>query len=158
MKIRDLMTRDVATCRTDTNLAAAGALMWQRGCGILPVVDDARKAIGVVTDRDICIALCTRNARSSDLQVGDVARSKVLSCTPNEDVRAALETMRKAKIHRLPVIDEAGVLEGIVSMDDIVMNVEKGNGKTELPYNDVLQTLQAISAHHETRPRVILTE
>jgi CBS domain-containing protein len=160
MKIRDLMTKEVATCRPDTNLAAAGALMWEHGCGVLPIVDETRKAIGVVTDRDICIALCTRNVRASELTVGDVANPRVLSCTASEDVRTALETMRDGKIHRLPVVDDGGILEGIVSMDDIVMSAEKGNGKarTEVPFEDVLQTLQVISAHHLNQPLVIVAQ
>lgn len=160
MKVRDLMTKEVATCRRDTNLAAAGALMWKHGCGVLPVVDEARKAIGVVTDRDICIALCTRNARPSELTVGDVAKPRVLSCTPNEDVRAALGTMREGKIHRLAVVDDGGILEGVISMDDIVMGAEKGDGKarTEVPFHDVIETLQAISPRHLNRPLLIVAE
>ncbi len=160
MKVRDLMTREVATCRLDTNLAAVGALMWEHGCGVLPVVDEARKAIGVVTDRDICIALCTRNVRASELTVGDVAKPRILSCTANEDVRAALESMREGKIHRLAVVDDGGILEGIVSMDDIVMSAEKGNGKakTEVPFDDVIQTFQIISAHHLNQPLVVVAE
>lgn len=160
MKIRDLMTKEVATCQRDTNLAAAGALMWEHSCGVLPIVDEAQRAVGVVTDRDICIALCTRNARPSELTVGDVTKPRVLSCTANEDVRAALEIMREAKIHRLPIIDDSGILEGIVSMDDIVMSAEKGDGKaaTEVLFDDVIETFQAISAHHPNRPLVIAAE
>ncbi|MBZ5606527.1 MAG: CBS domain-containing protein [Acidobacteriia bacterium] len=158
MKIRDLMTRNVTTCRTDTNVAIAGSLMWEHDCGIVPVVDDAEKVIGILTDRDICIALCTRNVRASELTAGDVASKRILSCTAEEDVRFALETMRQARIHRLPVVNRAGALEGIVSLDDIVMYAEKldGKAKTEVPYDDVLHTLQAVSAHHQSQPLVTL--
>src|SRR5579862_6307038 len=130
MKIRDLMSKDVVICHKDTNLAAAGAIMWERDCGFLPVVDEAGAVTGVLTDRDICIALCTRNVRASELTAGDVAVSQVLSCTENEDVRAALRTMRDAKVHRLPVVDGGPGLQGIVSMDDILVCAEKGDGKT----------------------------
>lgn len=155
MKVRDLMSTKVATIHSDTNLAAAGALMWENDCGILPVVDDSEKLIGVITDRDICIALCTRSARSSELTARDIAISRILSCAPDEDVRTALGTMREAKIHRLPVVNNAGTLEGIVSMDDIVACAEKGDGKTEVGYEDVVKALQAIGTHHN-QPLVTL--
>lgn len=59
MKIRDLMTKAVASCRPETNLAAAGELMWESDCGVLRSWMSSEKVISVVTDRDICIALTT---------------------------------------------------------------------------------------------------
>ena len=61
MRVRDLMTKTVVFCRHETNLAAATALMWDNDCGTLPVVSESGKVIGIITDRDICIALGTRN-------------------------------------------------------------------------------------------------
>ena len=72
MKVKDLMTREPRTCSPDTTLAAAAHLMWDGDCGILPVVDDG-ELVGVVTDRDMYIALATQNARASHLRVGAVA-------------------------------------------------------------------------------------
>jgi len=69
MKVKDLMTREPRTCSPDTTLAAAAHLMWDGDCGILPVVDDG-ELVGVVTDRDMYIALATQNARASHLRVG----------------------------------------------------------------------------------------
>jgi CBS domain-containing protein len=158
MKIRDLMISDVISCRNDTNLACVGAMMWEHDCGFIPVVDETNKVTGVVTDRDICIALCTRDARSSDLKAGDVATSKIVTCTANEDVRTAVDVMRNEKLHRLPVVDEDGLLRGIVSMDDILMYAEKPTGKagTDVPLDDVVQALQAIAAHHQSRQLVVM--
>jgi CBS domain-containing protein len=157
MKVRELMTTDVASCRKETNLAALGASMWEKDCGILPIVDETEKVTGVVTDRDICIALCTRNAKASELTAGDIVAAEIVTCTPSTDVRVALESMRGARIHRLPVVDGAGILQGIVSMDDIVMcaEVKEGKPNTGVPYEDVVRTLQTISAHHPTRPLAI---
>ena len=69
MKVKDLMTREPRTCSPDTTLASAAHLMWDGDCGILPVVDDG-ELVGVVTDRDMYIALATQNARASHLRVG----------------------------------------------------------------------------------------
>jgi CBS domain-containing protein len=74
MKIKDIMTREPATCSPTTNLATAAKVMLDADCGILPVVDDNAKLVGIVTDRDMYIALATRNRLASEVNVGEVAR------------------------------------------------------------------------------------
>jgi CBS domain-containing protein len=127
MTVRDVMRNPVTTCRTETNLAAASALMWDNGCGALPAFTETGELAGILTDRDICIALGTRNARASDLTVRDVVETRQLSCKPSDDILTALLIMHQAKIRILPVVDEAGVLEGLVSIDDIVSSVLSGD-------------------------------
>lgn len=101
MKIRDLMTKTVACCRPETNLAAAGELMWQSDCGILPVIDEQNRVTGVLTDRDACIALTTRDRPASAMRVSDVVTtSRAVVCYPNDDVRIALNIMQDKKLHR----------------------------------------------------------
>ena len=82
MKVKNLMTSRPRTCGRSTNLAEAAALMLDADCGILPVVDDQGKLVGVVTDRDMYIALATRNKLASQLTIGEVARSQVFTCGP----------------------------------------------------------------------------
>ena len=60
MQVQDIMVRDAKVCHADTNLAEAAAIMWTNGCGALPVVDAGERVVGVITDRDICIAAGTR--------------------------------------------------------------------------------------------------
>jgi CBS domain-containing protein len=153
MKVRDLMTKTVASCHPETNLAAAGALMWEIDCGVLPVVDERRRVTGVLTDRDVCIALTTSDRRASSIKVGDVAPARAFVCDQDDDIRAALRIMQKHKIHRLPVVNKTGTLEGIVSMNDIVLRAEKGVGRRhpDVSYDDVVLTLQAICAHTSAR-------
>lgn len=108
MRIKDVMTREPATCSPTTNLAAAAALMLDKDCGILPVVDDHGKLVGVVTDRDMYIALATRNVLASQMTVGEVARKQVVTCGPDDDVHAALATMKQHLVRRLPVEGSVG--------------------------------------------------
>ncbi len=75
MQVRDTGTGVVAQCRPDTDLAAATALMSANDCGVLPVLNEAGELAGIVTDRDICIALVARNCRPSELTAGDVLRA-----------------------------------------------------------------------------------
>ena len=144
MKVKDLMTPEPRTCTPSTNLAEAAALMLDADCGILPVVDDKGKLVGVVTDRDMYIALATRNTLASQLTVGDVARSQVFTCGPDDDVHTALTTMKQHHVRRLPVEGFGGTVAGIVSMNDILLAAGgKGVGNAE-----VVGTFQTICAHH----------
>lgn len=152
MKVRDVMTKTVASCRSETNLAAAGALMWETDCGILPVVDERRQVTGVLTDRDVCIALTTNDRCPSAMTVGSVSPARAFVCRQDDDVHEALKIMQKHRIHRVPVVNKAGILEGIVSMNDIVLRAEKGTGRRhpDVSYDDMVLTLQAICAHTST--------
>lgn len=153
MTVKDVMTQQVATCLPETNLAVAAALMWENDCGVLPVVAEGGELTGIITDRDICIALGTRNVRSSDLCARDVAKDHPIVCRSSEDIHAALQTMHDAKIRRLPVVNENASLEGIVSIDDVVLKAAHGNGKLDrgISYEDVVTTLQAIYTHDRFR-------
>jgi CBS domain protein len=79
MKVRDLMTTDVKSCSSDTNLAAAASRRWEGDCGALPVVDDDGKFIGMITDRNICMAVATRPQLASDILVGEASQGQSTS-------------------------------------------------------------------------------
>src|SRR5258708_697542 len=70
MRVEDVMTENVKACRPEISLAAAAALLWEGDCGALPVVLDGGKLVGMITDRDIAIALGTRNQNPADIPVG----------------------------------------------------------------------------------------
>ena len=123
--------------------------MWDGDCGILPVVDDG-ELVGVVTDRDMYIALATQNARASHLRVGAVATKTVATCDPEDDVQAALATMKQARVRRLPVVGFGGTVLGILSMNDILRAAT-----TSKMRNDVVDALQAICTHHQPVSQVV---
>jgi CBS domain-containing protein len=151
MKITDIMTREPAICSPITNLAEAARLMLDADCGILPVVDGAGKLVGVVTDRDMYIALATRNKLASQVTVGEVARSQVFTCRPDDDVESALQTMRQHHVRRLPVEGFGGTVAGIVSMNDVVL---AAGARQPVRNEAILETLQAICAHHLPVPHI----
>src|SRR6185312_14857067 len=112
-------------CGWDWTLSVAAESMRKNGCGFLPVVGEGGNVIGVVTDRDISIALGTRNRRPSELLVKEVMRPRLFTCTADDSIHCALKTMRAEKIRRLPVIDLEGTLMGVLSIDDIVLKARK---------------------------------
>ncbi len=149
MKIKELMTSPVQTCEPATNLAAAAAMMWDSDCGALPVVDHDGKAIGVITDRDICMAVATKRRVASELTVWETITGKVHTCTADDEAKDALHLMQRERVRRLPVVDQNGVLQGMVAMNDFVLHAEEPKGKREpeLSYHDVMEAMKAISAH-----------
>jgi CBS domain-containing protein len=154
MRVQDVMMGTPAYCSPETNLGAATELLWNRNCGILPVVDAQQKVVGVVTDRDLCVALGTRNRLPGEITVAEVARGQVYSCQAQDDVHAALETMARNKVRRLPVINRDGMLEGILSMDNVVLHAES-NRTAELLHGEIVNTLQRI--YGPQLPEVIKT-
>jgi CBS domain-containing protein len=151
MKIRDIMTAQPRACSPGTNLAEAAALMLDGDCGFLPVVDEAGRLVGVVTDRDMYIALATRNRLPGDITVGEVARTPVHRCGPDDDVRAALATMKQHRVRRLPVEGFGGTVAGIVSMDDILLTA---GPRKAVRSDEVVEAYRAICAHHHPTPHV----
>ena len=150
MKISELMTPDPITCLPTTNVAQAAALMLQGDCGILPVVESG-KIRGVVTDRDLFIALGTRDQRPSTMTVGEVMHGPLYTCGPDDDVEAVLEVMKKHAIRRVPIEGFGGTVLGIVSMNDMVRSA--GAGKP-VHGQEVVETLQSICAHHQPALRI----
>jgi|SRR5579863_6971562 len=148
MKVKDVMMGTPAFCTPETNLASAVEIMWNRNCGILPVVDAEEKVVGVVTDRDICIALGTRNRLPGEVLVSEVALAKPFTCAPDNEVNSALATMKEAKVRRLPVVNPEGKLEGILSMDDVVRHSDaQVVGKvSSLTHDIVVETLKMVYA------------
>jgi CBS domain-containing protein len=146
MKVRDAMMGTPISCSPDTNLGAAIELLWNNNCGILPIVDANQKVTGLVTDRDLCIALGTRNRLPGAIPISEVATGQVYSCEPEDDIHSALETMAKYRVRRLPVVNKEGALEGILSMDNVVLHAEHAalGHKPELSNEDIVDTLQRI--------------
>jgi CBS domain-containing protein len=147
MKVQDVMTRNVATCGTSDNLATAAGLMWEYDCGVVPIVDDERKVVGVITDRDICMALALNNRLASEVSVREVASGRVFTGSPQADVRELLSTMKSQQILRVPIVESDGTLIGIVSLSDLVQRADEiqGQKKPEISYEQVVDTRKAIT-------------
>ena len=145
MSIQDIMTKEVTVCTADTNAAQAAELMWNHDCGFLPVVeDDTGRLIGIVTDRDLFIALGTRGLRAADLGVRDVMQTEVLTCSSESRLRTALNVIATYQLHRLPVVNEEKALTGILSLHDIILYSKHRENGTGVSYDDIVRALMLI--------------
>ena len=156
MRVVEIMMGTPYHCSPETNLGSATELMWIGNCGFLAVVGKDNKVVGVITDRDICIALGTRNRTAGEVRVAEAISGKVYSCAPEDEVQTALETMRAQHVRRLPVITKNGALVGIVSTDDMIAHTEKSGigGASQLSSAEVVKALQEINERQLPLARV----
>jgi CBS domain-containing protein len=147
MKVQDVMTYDVRSCRPENNLAEAAMQMWRGDFGSLPVVAAAGKVVGMITDRDICMAAATKHRDPAHIRVKEMISGKVYGCSPDTDIREALKIMQQKQVRRLPIIDAYdGKLAGILSMNDVALKATMER-KAGLSAEDVENTLKAICTH-----------
>jgi CBS domain-containing protein len=151
MKVADLMQREVRAVTAGANLAAAGRLMAEAGCGALPVLAEGERVVGVITDRDVCLALAATDRRPSEVEVREAMSREVFTCRGGADLRDGLRQMRGHRVRRLPVVDEAGRLAGILCLDDIVLQARPvaTPDSTGPLYGEVAETLRAVCGLRE---------
>jgi CBS domain-containing protein len=151
MNVERLMTRQVHFCSDGDSLNRAAQLMWEADCGFLPVVDDRRQVIGVVTDRDLLMGAYTQGCPLSAAIVATVMNRDVWTCRANEDVSSVEKRMQQHQIRRVPVVNEANELAGVISMGDLARSSHSSALKQALSGLTLSDTLAAIC---EPRPRV----
>ena len=156
MKVQDVMTRDVVSCRKDADIGMAARLMLERRIGSLPVVDGRGRVAGMITDRDIAMAAATRQRNASHIGVHEAMSDRVRSCFAEEDLGVALKRMQEAHVRRLPVVDATAHLTGILSIDDVALRAtDRTNG---LSAAEFVKALQGICAQPSVEPEFAMTD
>ena len=146
MNVHHLMTRELRSCHPDDFLSHPVQSMWEGDVGAIPVVEDGC-VIGMITDRDICIAAHTKGKLLSEIRVREVMSHNVVTCGPNDSIRRVETIMQEQRVRRVPVVDLGNQLVGIVSLNDLARTAHPTfRGQTEL-----VATLAAIC---EPRPTV----
>lgn len=141
------MTSSVGVCKTDESLAKAVEIMFEKDCGIVPIINKKSKVIGMISDRDVAVSVFLRGKSAGEILCGEILNGKVLSCSAKDDVADVLKIMKTQQIKRLPVVDKKGKLEGIISITDILLASENDKKLRQ----KVMKTLEAIS-----KPRAIV--
>jgi CBS domain-containing protein len=145
MKARTLMSRPAYTCRLGTTLDEASRSMAGTDYGALVVLDDADRLAGIVTDRDLAMAIGNAEGDPSQLRVSEVMTPNVRTCLPDDNLAVALERMSEEKVRRLPVVDAEGSIEGMLSIDDIIL---WGLGRRGIKRKVLIKALRSICAAH----------
>lgn len=150
MHVEELMSRSVKSCSPADDLGVPARLMWEHDVGCVPVVDERGHAVGVVTDRDLCMAAYTQGRALSGIRVDAVMSRLLVACSPDDPLSHAEKLMRDYQVRRLLVIDAFGKLVGMISQNDLVREASHESsarrGDRELSEHDVMNTLAAIGA------------
>lgn len=125
MNVGEVCQRNIITVRDFDELTSAARLMREKHVGYLVVVEPAFaegtfKPMGVLTDRDIVVAVLAPDADVRALRVGDVMTRQPVVVEESDGVGSALQQMRKIGVRRVPVVDSHGALAGVLSLDDII--------------------------------------
>lgn len=111
---------DVATVDQHASLADAAALLRDHGIGALVVSGDGRRIDGILSERDVVRALAAHGAATLGRTVASAMSSDVVTCKVDDSVEHLMVLMTERRIRHLPVVDGEGLLEGIVSIGDVV--------------------------------------
>jgi CBS domain-containing protein len=148
MQVGELMTELVHACGPKQTLRAAARIMWDHDCGCVPIIDSDYRLIGIITDRDIAVTAHLRGLPLEDIVIGDVMETCVFSCKANDSVTRAMELMQQLQVHRLPVTDQLGFLVGLITLNDLALEAERGDADgSVVSRHDVGRTLAKIGAH-----------
>ncbi len=141
MQVRDLMTTHVWSCPDNGTVASAANTMLDHNCGFVPVVGKNGDVRGVITDRDLCMAIVRLDRRPGDIPLAEVCSGRVIGCAPEQEIHDVLQIMESARVHRLPVLED-GKLKGIISMTDVLRHASP----VRSPDGDCLTCAEAVGA------------
>ena len=148
MLVSDIMTLDPACCTPDSTAQEAAARMRSWSTGVLPVIENVEscRILGVVTDRDLCLNVVAASRVPAHVQVRECMTTDVVCCAAGEPVERALSAMRAGHVRRLPVVDSAGSVVGIISLTDIIRYAA-------LPEAEVMAAVAQICEPHRLSER-----
>ena len=140
MKVQEVMTKTVWTCRTDEAMAAAARLMWEHDIGAVPVLDAKGKLVGIVTDRDLCMGVYFTGEPLTAVPVEHAMSKVVFTVEPSQTVDKAEELMRSKQIRRLPVV-EGDKLLGMLTLGDLARAAQARKAVTATEVNTTLAAI-----------------
>lgn len=128
MVVEQIMTHNVATCTPDASLRQVAQMMIDYDCGEIPVVESptSRHIVGVITDRDIAVRAVAKGLGPEETVAKDCMTSKVYTVTPNTPIEECMDVMEDEQVRRVPVVDSAGNICGIVAQADLAKHLQNG--------------------------------
>jgi CBS domain-containing protein len=123
--IRDVMTRNPVCVSDKDSIREAARIMAREDTGVVPVVDNGKKIIGMITDRDIVVRLVAEGKDPSNAKVNEAMTKNVRSIKEDSTVADALNVMKGAEVRRVPVVNNNNEVVGIVSMGDIAKETQQ---------------------------------
>ncbi|HVP59465.1 MAG TPA: CBS domain-containing protein [Myxococcaceae bacterium] len=146
MRVEDVMTKQLETCRADDSLWLAARKMWEHDVGCLPVLGSDGRVTSVITDRDIAMAAYLRGKTLGEVKVSEAMSHRLVTVEPTDVLRVAEDRMRSEQVHRIPVVDALGFLKGMVTLNDLVHHLRTLKSLEGIEPAEIAGTLAAISS------------
>jgi CBS domain-containing protein len=146
MNVSELMTTSVKSCGSHDDLQRAAQIMWDNDCGVLPVLDADNRVVGMITDRDICMAAYTQGRPLWQIPVSSAMAHQVHDVRESDPVEVVETLMRRVRVRRVPVLDGHGRVKGILSMNDLARHAHRSAGRKSngLSGDSIVHTLSVI--------------
>ena len=133
-KCSDVMTDNPVYALPDDTVDKVAQLMKKEDIGPVPVVDDEqnKRLVGIVTDRDLALKVVAEGRDPQTTKVEEVMTRKLITCRPDDDVESAMKAMAQYQLRRIPVVDDANRLVGIISQADVATRVDEPEKTAEV--------------------------
>ena len=155
MRAKDIMTKDPQCCRPEETARRAAEVMRDFDCGVIPVIDESRRLVGVITDRDLAIRGIAVG-KGPDTRLSELMTPNARTCGADDDLRDVERKMAELQIRRIPIIDAGGRCLGIISQADIARAA--GNGDNGVSEEEIARVVEQISEPaHRSRSRAVGT-
>jgi CBS domain-containing protein len=139
VRCSEIMTKSVSTVTPEMSLYEVAKRMRDGDIGVLPVIEGTTgKLVGIITDRDIIVRVVAEEKLVRETLVGEVMTTDVFTAKPDDFAFTAIHIMGEKQVRRIPIVNDAGILEGIVSIADVALEMED-----EL---EIAETLEEISS------------
>jgi CBS domain-containing protein len=150
MNIKDVMTTNPSYCVPGDSSTRAARIMKDKNVGIVPVIksDADHTLIGVVTDRDLCLAVIAQNVQPDTVTVQQCMTTNIVTARPDDEVQQALALMGENQVRRIPIVNQEGMLEGMVATADILQRANVSSDETCAAFKKVSEPTDQAS-----RPR-----
>jgi len=144
------MTRNPECCRRDDTAREAARVMRDHDCGVVPIVDDGGRVVGIVTDRDLAIRGIAAG-KDVNTRLNDLMTPVAVTCGQDDDLRDVEQKMAELQVRRIPIVDAGGRCLGIISQADIARAAVTDKTVTD---EEVALVLEQISQpSNRSRPR-----
>ena len=121
MKVKDCMCENVVFVKPDCDTEECVKLMRQNHIGCIPVCDDSKKVVGLITDRDILLRTIGCGKEIKNIPISEIMTCNINCCTPETDICDAEKTMSNNQIRRIPVMENNKIV-GILTLGDLAKN------------------------------------
>ena len=139
--VREIMSCPPITCRPEETLAQAARFMWDCDCGAVMVTTVEEQLVGIITDRDICMASYMSGRPLHQIQASETMARHVHSCRGEDSVHSALLSMGLHQLRRLPVVTAHDEPIGLISLNNVIRYAVSGDGRLR---RELLETLAQV--------------